>query len=50
MGGDGQFTMYVNLVKGEFAASSVSGRRRIFSNDIRSLVGTELLVNTPSGL
>ena len=37
MGGDGEFTMYVDLVKGKFAASSVSERRRIISNDIRSL-------------
>ena len=37
MGDDGKFTMYVDLVKGEYAASSVSERRKIFRNDIRSL-------------
>lgn len=37
MGGDGQFTMYVDLVRGEYAASSTAERRTIFSDDIRDL-------------
>lgn len=37
MGGDGQFTMYVDLVKGEYAASSVSERKALFSDYIREI-------------
>ena len=37
MGRDGQYSMYVNLVRGEYAASSVSERKAIFSDDIRDL-------------
>ena len=40
MGGDGQFTMYVDLVKNEYAASSISERTAIFSDDIRDLFQT----------
>lgn len=41
MGGDGEFTMCEDLVKGEFAASSV----KIFRTDIRSLFW---LINNPA--
>ena len=34
MGDDGEFTMYIDLVKEEYAVSSVSPRKRLFSNDI----------------
>lgn len=37
MGGDGQFTMYVDLVRGEYTESSTAERRTIFSDDIRDL-------------
>ncbi len=37
MGGDGDFTMYVDLVRGEYAAFSTAERRTIFSDDIRDL-------------
>lgn len=37
MGGDGKFTLYVDLVRGEYAASSTVERRTIFSDDIRDL-------------
>jgi hypothetical protein len=37
MGADGEFTMYVDLVRGEYAASSTVERRTIFSDDIRDL-------------
>lgn len=37
MGDDGSFTMYVDLVKEQYAVSSVSERHDIFSNDIRDL-------------
>lgn len=37
MGGEGKFTMYVDLVKGEYAASSASERKRLFSDDIRKM-------------
>lgn len=37
MGGDGEFTMYVDLVKGEYAASSISKRKANFFDDIREL-------------
>lgn len=37
MGGDGQFTMYVDLVNGEYAVSSTAEKRMIFSNDVRDL-------------
>lgn len=37
MGNDGEFTMYVDLVKNEFAVSSVSERKKINSSDIREL-------------
>ena len=37
MGGDGEFTMYVDLVEEVFAASSVSERQPIDSADIREL-------------
>ena len=40
MGNDGSFTMYVDLVKGEYAASSVSPRKTIDSNDITKLFET----------
>lgn len=40
MGEDGKFTMYVDLVKNEYAASSVSERKAIFSDDIRDLFQT----------
>ncbi len=39
MGSDGVYTMYVDLVKNEFAKSSVSPRKPIESNDIRDLFG-----------
>lgn len=35
MGGDGEYTMYLDLVKKEYAASSVSERKKFFSHDIR---------------
>lgn len=41
MGGDGEFTMCEDLLKGEFAASSV----KIFRTDIRSLFW---LINNPA--
>lgn len=34
MGDDGEFTMYIDLVKEEYAISSVSLRKRLFSNNI----------------
>lgn len=34
MGNDGEFTMYIDLVKEEYAISSVSKRHPLFSNDI----------------
>lgn len=37
MGDDGQFTMYLDMVKEEYAKSSISDRKPIFSNDIRDL-------------
>lgn len=37
MGDDGEFTMYMDLVKGEYAASSVSERKEIFSDNIREI-------------
>ena len=37
MGDDGKYTMYVDLVKEEFATSSVSPRQRIHSNNIEDL-------------
>lgn len=37
MGGDGEYTMYVDLVKNEFARSSISDRKPINSRDIRDL-------------
>ena len=37
MGGDGQFTMYVDLVRGEYTESSTAERRTIFPDDIRDL-------------
>ena len=37
MGDDGTFTMYIDLVKNEFAQSSTSPRKQIDSNDIRLL-------------
>lgn len=37
MGDDGSFTMYVDLVKKEFAKSSVSPRQSMLSNNIRDL-------------
>lgn len=37
MGDDGSFTMYVDLVKEQYAVSSVSERHDIFSNDIHDL-------------
>ena len=37
MGDDGQFTMYLDMVKEEYAKSSTSARKPIFSNDIRDL-------------
>lgn len=37
MGGDGTFTMYVDLAKEEFASSSTSERHKIDSDDIRDL-------------
>lgn len=37
MGSDGEFTMYVDLVYGEYAASSTAERKTIFSDDIRDL-------------
>lgn len=37
MGDDGQFTMYLDMVKEEYAKSSISNRQPIFSNDIRDL-------------
>lgn len=37
MGNDGSFTMYVDLVKNEYAASSVSPRKQIDDNDINNL-------------
>ena len=40
MGDDGSFTMYVDLVKNKFAASSISRRLDINSNDITDLFHT----------
>jgi hypothetical protein len=37
MGNDGEFTMYLDMVKEEYAKSSTSDRKPIFSNDIRAL-------------
>lgn len=37
MGDDGSFTMYVDLVKEQYAVSSISERHDIFSSDIRDL-------------
>lgn len=37
MGEDGQFTMYLDMVKEEYAVSSTSAREPIFSNDIKEL-------------
>lgn len=37
MGRDGRFTMYVDLVKSEYSASSVTARKTIFSDEIRDL-------------
>ena len=37
MGEDGQFTMYLDMVKEEYAKSSTSAREPIFSNDIKDL-------------
>lgn len=34
MGDDGEFTMYIDLVKEEYAISSVSSRKPLFSNNI----------------
>lgn len=39
MGDDGSFTMYVDLVKEQYAVSSVSHRHDIHSDDIRDLFG-----------
>ena len=33
-GDDGEFTMYVDLVEEEYAVSSVSPRKKLFSNNI----------------
>ena len=44
MGGDGEFTMYLDLVKEEYAASSVSERKEIFTDDIRTLFGVNQLL------
>lgn len=44
MGGDGEFTMYLDLVKKEYAASSVSERKEIFTDDIRTLFGVNQLL------
>ena len=40
MGGDGQFTMYVDLVKGEYSSSSVAERKTISSDEICDLFQT----------
>ena len=40
MGDDGSFTMYVDLVKNQYAVSSVSPRHDIDSDDIRALFGS----------
>ena len=37
MGGEGEFTMYVDLVENKFAASSIGERMDVCSNDIRDL-------------
>lgn len=37
MGDDGEFTMYVDLVKEEYAVSSVSPRKKLFSNNIETI-------------
>ena len=37
MGGDGTFTMYVDLVENKYAVSSTSERHDIFSNNIDNL-------------
>lgn len=37
MGSDGDYTMYVDLVRGEYSASSTAERRMIFSDAIRDL-------------
>ena len=37
MGGEGEFTMYVDLVENKFAASSIGERMDICSDDIRDL-------------
>jgi len=37
MGDDGEFTMYVDLVKEEYAVSSVSPRKKLFSNNIEAI-------------
>ena len=37
MGDDGEFTMYVDLVKEEYAVSSISPRKKLFSNNIEEI-------------
>ena len=37
MGNDGEFTMYLDMVTENYAVSSTSARKPIFSNDIRAL-------------
>ena len=37
MGGEGEFTMYVDLVENKFAASSIGERMDICSDDIQDL-------------
>ena len=34
MGGDGKFTMYLDLVNGDYAASSIAEKKKICSNDL----------------
>ena len=37
MGDDGQFTMYIDLVKEQYAPSSISQRKSLFSNNIEEI-------------